>query len=146
MIRTICLNLFGSFCSFGKFGEDEAVEGGRGLRGALGGGAEMEGGKRIGKGTLALLAEVAVQLGLVSAGGCVGFEAGLPVGELGRVGIDSLDLLREVFESGSGLVLLVGGLAFVGVLDYIRLLYAVTDTIDDLVAALQCAVDVGDGG
>ena len=31
MIRTICLKLFGSFCSFGKFGEDEAVEGGRGL-------------------------------------------------------------------------------------------------------------------
>ena len=46
--------------SFGKFGEDEAVEGSRGLRGAFGGRAEMESGKRIGKGTLALLADIAV--------------------------------------------------------------------------------------
>ena len=106
----------------------------------------MEGGKRIGKGTVALLADVAVQLGLILAGRGVRLETGLPFGELDRVGIDSLDLLREVFESGSGLGLLVGGLAFVGVLDDIRLLYAVTDTIDDLVAALQCAVDVGNGG
>ena len=106
----------------------------------------MEGGQRIGKGTLALLADIAVELGLILAGRSVRLEAGLPVGELGRVGIDSLDLLREVFESGSGLSLLVGGFAFVRVLDDIRLLYAVTDTIDDLVAALQCAVDVGNGG
>ena len=75
-------------------------------------------------------------MGLILAGGGISFEACLPVGELGRVGIDSLDLLREVFESGSGLGLLAGGFAFVGVLDDIRLLYAVTDTIDDLVAAL----------
>ena len=136
MIRIICLKLFGRFCCFGKFGEDEAVEGGRGLRGALGGRAEMEGGKRIGKGTVALLADVAVELGLILAGRGVRLEAGLPFGELSRVGIDSLDLLREVFESGSGLCLLVGGLAFVGVLNDIRLLYAVTDTIDDFVAAL----------
>ena len=146
MIRTICLKLFGRSCCFGEFGEDEAVEGGWGLGSALGGGAEMEGGQRIGKGTLALLADVAVELGLILASGGVRLEAGLPVGELSRVGIDSFDLLCEVFESGSGLSLLVGGLAFVGVLDDIRLLYAVTDTIDDLVAALQCAVDVGNGG
>ena len=48
------------FLLFGEGGEDEAVEGGRGLRGALGGRAEMEGGQRIGKGTFALLADVAV--------------------------------------------------------------------------------------
>lgn len=106
----------------------------------------MEGGKRIGKGTLALLADVAVELGLILASGGVRLETGLPFGELDRVGIDSFDLLREVFESGSGLSLFCGGLAFVGVFDDIRLLYAVTDTIDDLVAALQCAVDVGNGG
>ena len=146
MIRTICLKLFGRFCCFGKFGEDEAVEGGWGLRGALGGGAEMESGKRIGKGTLALLADVAVELRLILASGGVRLETGLPLCELGRVGIDSFDLLCEVFESGSGLGLLVGGFAFVLVLDDIRLLYAVTDTIDDFVAALQCAVDVGNGG
>ena len=146
MIRTICLKLFGRFCCFGKFGEDEAVEGGGWFGCALGGGAEMESGQRIGKGTLALLADVAVQLGLILASGGVRLEKGLPLGELSRVGIDSLDLLREVFESGSGLGLLVGGLAFIWVLDDIRLLYAVTDTIDDLVAALQCAVDVGNGG
>ena len=73
----------------------------------------MEGGKRIGKGTLALLADVAVELGLILASGGVRLETSLPVGELDWVGIDSLDLLREVFESGSGLGLLVGGLAFV---------------------------------
>ena len=105
----------------------------------------MKGGKRIGKRTLALLADVAVQLGLILTGRGVRLEAGLPFGELDRVGIDSFDLLCEVFESGSGLCLLVGGLAFEWVLDDIRLLYAVTDTIDDLVAALQCAVDVGNG-
>ena len=131
---------------FGEGGEDEAVEGGRRFGCALGGGAEMEGGKRIGKGTLALLADVAVELGLILASRSVRLEACLPVGELGRVGVDSLDLLREFFESGSGLVLLVGGLAFIGVLDDIRLLHAVTDTIDDLVATLQCAVDVSNGG
>ena len=146
MIRTICLKLFGRFCCFGEFGEDEAVESGWGLGSALGGRAEMEGGKRIGKRTLALLADVAVELGLILASGGVRLETGLPVGELGSVGIDSFDLLREVFESGSGFGLLAGRLAFVGVLDDIRLLYAVTDTIDDLVAALQCAVDVGNGG
>ena len=54
------MKLFGRFCYFGKFGEDEAVESGWGLGSALGGRAEMEGGKRIGKGTLALLANVAV--------------------------------------------------------------------------------------
>lgn len=106
----------------------------------------MEGGKRISKGTLALLADIAVQLGLILASGGVRLETGLPFGELSRVGIDSLDLLCEVFESGSGLGLLVGGLAFVGVLYDIRLLYAVADTIDDFVASLQCAVDVGNGG
>ena len=34
---------------FGEGGEDEAVKGGRGFGGALIGGAEVEGGKRIGK-------------------------------------------------------------------------------------------------
>ena len=106
----------------------------------------MEGGQRIGKGTLALLADIAVELGLILAGRSVRLETGLPLCELGRVGIDSFDLLCEVFESGSGLGLLVGGFAFVLVLDDIRLLYAVTDTIDDLVAVLQCAVDVGNRG
>ena len=33
---------------FGEGGQDEAVEGSRGLGGAFGGRAEMEGGKRIG--------------------------------------------------------------------------------------------------
>ena len=33
---------------FGEGGQDEAVKGGRGLGGALIGGAEVEGGKRIG--------------------------------------------------------------------------------------------------
>ena len=74
MIRTICLKLFGSFCSFGKFGEDEAVESGWGLGSALGGRAEMESGKRIGKRTLALLADVAVELGLILASGGVRLE------------------------------------------------------------------------
>lgn len=57
--RRLCVLLFGE----GR--EDEAVEGGGRLGGALIGGAEMEGGKRIGKGTLLLLADVAVELGLV---------------------------------------------------------------------------------
>ena len=33
---------------FGEGGQDEAVEGGRWFRGAVGGGTEVEGGKRIG--------------------------------------------------------------------------------------------------
>jgi len=62
------------------------------------------------------------------------------------VGIDGFDLLRERLERPAVLRLCFGGLAFVGVLDDVRLLHAVTDAINDLVAALECAVDVGNGG
>ena len=106
----------------------------------------MEGGKRIGKGTLLLLADIAVELGFVRAGGCIGFKAGLPLGELHGVGIDGFDLLRERLERTAVLRLCFGGLAFVGVLDDVRLLHTVTDAIDDLVATVECAVDVGNGG
>ena len=58
----------------------------------------MEGGERVSKGTVALLAEVAVDLGFIGAGGSVLLKASLPHSELGGVGIDSLDLLREAFE------------------------------------------------
>ena len=58
----------------------------------------MEGGERVSKGAVALLAEVAVELSLISAGGSVLFEASLPLCELGGVGIDRLDLLCEAFE------------------------------------------------
>ena len=107
--RRLCVLLFG------EGGQDEAVEGCGRLGGAVGGGTEMEGGKRIGKGTLALLADIAVQLGLILASGSIGFEAGLPVGELSRVGVDSLDLLRERLERPAVLRLGFCGLAFVGV-------------------------------
>ena len=139
-----CLFLFGGF---GKRGEDEAVEGGRGLGSALGSGKrKVESGKRVGKRTLALLAEVAVQPGLVGTGGGVGLKASLPLGELRGVGIDGLDLLREVLERAAGSGLRFGGPALVGVLDDVSLLHAVADAIDDLVATLQRAVDVSNGG
>ena len=138
--RRLCVLLFG------EGGEDEAVEGGRGLGGAVGGWTEMEGGQRIGKGSLALLADVAVQLLLILAGGSKRFEACLPFGELHGVGIDGFDLLRERLERPAILRLGFCGLAFIGVLDDIRLLHAVTDTINDLVAAPECSANVSKMG
>lgn len=58
----------------------------------------MEGGERVSKGAVALLAEVAVELSFIGAGGSVLLKARSPLLELGGVGIDSLDLLREAFE------------------------------------------------
>ena len=82
----------------------------------------------------------------VLAGGTEAVEAFLPLGELLRVGIDSLYLLCEVTEGAACGFLRVGAVALIRMFDDIGLLNAVPDAEDDFIASAECSADVGDRG
>lgn len=125
----------------GEIGEDETVERG----GRFGDFALIR--DKDGRYTLrfACPSEVALQRLFVGSCRSIGSEAVLPLVELFRVGIDSLDLLCQGLKLAALCSLRLGGFALVGMFDDIRLLYAVADAEDDFVATAECAVNISDG-